>query len=600
MASDEELKKIKKKYGEKFMHMCRDLFPTILEHEGALFAILENTFANNSRTLYEDIHENDLEKSFKDFIYSKLETEDEADETIEERTPYELLDEAGYTLYECTTEEEIQSFAKYYASGEKLCTFSGGRLGHCVVFFAVKKDVNQIKREDFTEPKREDKYGTSVMSIQFYKSPTCCTVSIKNRYNHTVNNPDATYGNDLDRIIPGLSQSFENLLIERGLQFSRSNIERFSIPRYTVAADGRYYKYNVEIMGVYYCPGNIVMNGGEVIKVGEPERKILVDNFIVDIEKKRISDYLARTRLLDITAEDSFPDTFKDSIEKIEIVRDKELKDGERIIRIKKKDTEAKIEIRIDRDNRMIEYINEDLEGVRENFLRYNTQLRRLILPKLKNAGDHFLSNNSDLEYLELPMLRVAHNAFLFCNRGLTGLELPELIRAGNSFLFENTLIKKVSFPKLEIVGYGFLSSNSRLRVLELPCLRTTGNNFMDSNQYLEHFFAPNLSMVGNYFLYYNIALEELELPSLVHAGSGFLRFNNKIKHLKVKNHKILENAVNKRLMVAERGVITPRLLAKLDKKGNISEFEIKLAESFIKAKNFINRHRRNGESKEK
>lgn len=27
-----------------------------------------------------------------------------------DKTPYELLDEAGYQLFECTTEEEIQSF----------------------------------------------------------------------------------------------------------------------------------------------------------------------------------------------------------------------------------------------------------------------------------------------------------------------------------------------------------------------------------------------------------------------------------------------------------------------------------------------------------
>ena len=39
-----ELKKIKKLYGEKFMHLCRELFPTILEKEGALTEILNSTF----------------------------------------------------------------------------------------------------------------------------------------------------------------------------------------------------------------------------------------------------------------------------------------------------------------------------------------------------------------------------------------------------------------------------------------------------------------------------------------------------------------------------------------------------------------------------
>lgn len=35
------------------------------------------------------------------------------------------------------------------------------------------------------------------------------TLSIKNRYNDTVNDPDATFHNDLDNIMIGLTDSFE-------------------------------------------------------------------------------------------------------------------------------------------------------------------------------------------------------------------------------------------------------------------------------------------------------------------------------------------------------------------------------------------------------
>lgn len=200
MAESKELNRIKKLYGEKFMHLCRRLFPTLLEQEGLLTKILEENFSTNSRTLGEDITE-EIEEDFKNFIFSKVNVEKDQIEVIEKKTPYELLEEAGYELYECTSEEEIQSFRKYYKHGEKLCTFGGGRLDRCVVFWAVKKDAERILREDFKRPKREDKYGTSVMSIQFSRGKTS-TVSIKNRYKHTVNNPDATYGNDLDRIVP--------------------------------------------------------------------------------------------------------------------------------------------------------------------------------------------------------------------------------------------------------------------------------------------------------------------------------------------------------------------------------------------------------------
>ena len=37
-----ELKRIKRRYGEEMMHLCRDLFPTLLETPGKLITILKN------------------------------------------------------------------------------------------------------------------------------------------------------------------------------------------------------------------------------------------------------------------------------------------------------------------------------------------------------------------------------------------------------------------------------------------------------------------------------------------------------------------------------------------------------------------------------
>ena len=36
------------------------------------------------------------------------------------------LDEAGYILYECKTDADIQKFKKYYKKDEELCTFGDG------------------------------------------------------------------------------------------------------------------------------------------------------------------------------------------------------------------------------------------------------------------------------------------------------------------------------------------------------------------------------------------------------------------------------------------------------------------------------------------
>lgn len=429
MSNSKELNRIKKLYGEKFMHFCRSIFPTLLEQEGLLTEVLKSTFATNSRTLYDDIVNNDLEEEFKNYIYSKIDVEKEMPEIIGEKTPYQLLDENGYNLYECNSEEEIQSFKKYYKSGEELCTFRGNRLNRCVVFFAVKKDVEEIKREDFNNPKREDEYGTSVMSIQFTKSQNS-TVSIKNRYNHTVNNPDATYGNDLDKIAPGLTQSFDKLLSERGLTLNSSNIEAFSIPGYVVADDGKYYKYNMEINGNYYCPGNVIIDHGNVIKL-EPEKQELIDYFILDKENKTLSLY--DDPILFLTG-DSFIDGFK-NIDSIEMANNNNSEQKTKTITIKEKSSDKPITIEINKEsNSIIGYTNENLVNLGDNFLMYNKQLSELNVPNVTNIGADCLANNKELKKFEAPNLDPFKYDFFIkphmkMNRKLSELYVPNLTK---------------------------------------------------------------------------------------------------------------------------------------------------------------------------
>ena len=96
----DELKLIKKHYSEKMMHLCRELFPSLLEKEGLLFSLLEKDFAY-SKFLANDILKQELESKFKNYIYSLVEVENKKIEVI--KTPKELLDEAGYILYECNS-----------------------------------------------------------------------------------------------------------------------------------------------------------------------------------------------------------------------------------------------------------------------------------------------------------------------------------------------------------------------------------------------------------------------------------------------------------------------------------------------------------------
>ena len=548
---NEELKMIKKKYGEELMHLCRKLFPTILETPNLLYSILEEHFGF-SKTLASDIIENNLIEDFKNYINSftsKLIRLKEVEET-----PEELLKKTGYNLYECKTEKDIQKFKKYYKNGEELCTFNGGRLDKCYVFFAVKCDVQKIKREDFQNPKRQDEYGTSVISIQFSRGDSN-TLSIKNRYNHTVNNPDATYGNNLDEITLGLRQSFEKLLSERGLTLNSSNIEAFYIPGYVVADDGKYYKYNKEFNGNYYCPGNVIIDHGNVIKL-EPEKQELIDYFILDKENKTLSLY-------DISlGRDSFIDGFK-NIDSIEMANNNNSEQKTKTITIKEKSSDKPITIEISKEsNSIIGYTNENLTNLGDNFLGYNEQLSKLVAPNVTSIEDDVLKNNKGLEEFEAPNLTKIGDNFLEYNEQLSKFNVPNVIYIGNSVLMFNKGLEKFEAPNLTEIGDDFLGDNKQLSKINVPNVTCIGNRVLGKNKKIEKFEAPNAEKIGSYFLRMNTKLSEFYVPNLSKESK--------------KNLEYVFSVVKENSKEGKTQNIDSTDIAKLDRKYNITTSEIK------------------------
>ena len=485
----DDLKVIRKKYGEKMYHFCRDSFPVLLEEPGKLSKLLMDNF-HESHSLYNDIVTNKLESDFKNYIYSLVDVENN-NAVIQIKSPEELMSEVGYDLFECYTEEDIQSYKKYYAPGEELCTFRGGRLHRCRVFFAVKKNVFDIRREDFKNPTRQDEYGTSVISIQFTKDGTN-TLSIKNRYNHTVNNPDATFSNNLDNIIPGLTDSFKKY---KGIvQIHRNSV--FEISDYVRANDGRYYKYNYEIDNIYYCPDNIIIDNFEVKKY-DKSRYLIIDYFIIDMSKdsKSISLY-------DNELSDSFCSLVKE-IKKIDIKNN----GSEKKIIILGSNNEY-LEILIDRDGKIISIKMDNIYNIGDNFLLRNDVLQELYVSNLKKIGNFFLSRNKTLQTLELHDLTEIGVYFLRWNEELRELYAPKLTKVGNHFLTHNLALKKLILPNLTEVG----------------------NDFLFCNEVLEELYAPNLTKVGIYFLYYNQALRTIDFPRLTNVGNFFLFCNKSFK----------------------------------------------------------------------
>ena len=589
-----ELKDIKKKYGEKFMHICRDNFPTLLEKEGILTQVLDQYFAPNSKSIGDDIENNNVLIDFKNFIFSKANVEKKEIQVTEGKDPYEILDEAGYKLIECKTEEEIQKFKNYYAPGELICTiYNGGRLETCLVFFAVKKDVENIKREDFINPQREDEYGTSVLGIQFNKHGIC-TPHIITRYNHTVRNPNATYGNNLDRLASGLTESFARLLYKRGLNLNEKNIEEFEIPGYTVASDGKYYKYNMEINGKYYCPGNIIIDWKEIIKLN-PEKEVLIDYFILDKENKTLKLY-DKDNL-----EDSFLDAFE-NIKKIQVEKNPDKKKQTRIITIQIEDSNFPITIEIDKNNNILGYNNQELRKVGDYFLGNNEQLQEIKLPQLTEVGDYFLGNNEQIKEINLPQLKIVgfgflpfdkelkeislpkleetDDYFLFSNTQLKEISLPQLRKVGNNFLGKNTELKEISLPRLIYIGDYFIPSNEQLKEINLPQLTEAGDRFLGNNKELKEISLPRLVDVGDYFIAYNEKLSKINLPQLEKAGDNFLGSNKKLKEInlpqlkKVGNGFINSNEQLSKIDLAQLTEVGKKFLASHPKrKGTISKF---------------------------
>lgn len=530
----DDLKIIRKKYGEKMAHFCRDNFASLLEESGLLSDIFLEHFYE-SHLLYDDIVAQQKENEFKNYIYNLVDYK-KRDIVLIEKTPEELMDEAGYILKECNSEKEIQEYKKYYAMGEELCTFRGGRLDRCRVFFAVKKNVDEIKRDMFKTPRRQDEYGTSVISIQFTKDGTN-TLSIKNRYNHTVINPDATFSNDLDNIVAGLTDSF---LQHKGIVQKYAGNKGFILDNYVMANDGKYYKYNYEIYNVYYCPDNIIIDDFQVKKF-DKSRYLVMDYYILDMARHS-------KELLLYTSD--IGDNFVDTIEDISDIVIENNSVGKRVVI--SNDKGESFDILLNHNNQIVSLkingvskigqffmgLNDTLLEIEANqlvtvdnsFLPFDEVLKKASLPKLVSAGRDFLCRNENLETLSLPSLREVGNNFMFSNEELKELYVPNIRIADAYFLSHNKKLHKLEAPYLTKAGWDFLRNNQVMEELSLPSLISMEDNFMKNNDSLVSLSIPKLEKTGIWALGNNTTLEVFEAPELVILGYSTLKKNKKIK----------------------------------------------------------------------
>lgn len=519
MSNNNGERKIKKAYGEKMMHLCRELFPSIPSSE--LATVLQSNFEAYD-FLYDDLVKYGLVNSFRNYIHSFFPNESNDIVRVEKRAK-ELFEEKGYELFECKTYEEVLKFRGYYGNdGEELCSFRENKLDRYHIFFAVKRNVDEIKREDFNKPYWQDTYGTSVLLIKVSKG-NINFMSITGRYNtygeRNDENADNLFNSNLDNINMGLMESFR-----RDYNFNFKVVENdFKIPGYVKSKDGKYYKYNYEINDIYYCVDNVIIDKNkEVIKTYLAQEKyIVLDYFILDLGK-----YTKSISLFDEHLKDSFIDGIKD-IRKIDIKKN----NNNRTITIYSNNNI--IIIVIDKYNRIIEYYNNSIEIINDDFLLYNETLRIIDISNAITIGNNFLPNNLDLYEIYAKKARYI----------------------GNNCLKRNTSLKKVILDSALIIGDYFMLLNKGLEIFIAPFLEKIGIWFLYSNNNLKTINIPNIKYIGNKYLMSN-PKRKLELSSKMMQEKITENFNFSIKEVSSLTHtlttKVKDSIKKKKLTIAE------------------------------------------------
>ncbi|MBR5355166.1 MAG: leucine-rich repeat protein [Alphaproteobacteria bacterium] len=448
-----------------------------------------------------------------------------------ELEPLELLKRAGYDAFVVTNLEQQNSIKKYFRPDEELCTFRDkNRYKNNYMIHAVKLGADEIKPSE--TPERQDEYGTSVISIQIPK--TGGTISIKNRYNHTVNNPDATFNNNPDNIIIGLTNSLQKFF---GVQFNVSLVE---LPDNYRLVEDQLVKYNYEIYNIYFGP-NYYFTGDKITKINTGYQ-VMMDCLILDEKEKEITSPIhddtydvfckafngkAITRTTEkneiiVTTNDGNRAVIKDGIIiELGLPHIKEIGDGF-----------------LDSNEQLTSLNLPNVETIGLDFLSYNEQLTSLKLPKVESIGDYFLERNKQLKSLNLPNVKTIGHDFLRENTQLTSLELPKAESIGGYFLGENKQLKSLNLPNVKTIGHDFLRENTRLISLNLPKVKEIDYNFLSENTRLISLNLPNVEIIGYNFLSYNKQLNSINLPKVKEIGSCFLRGNTQLTSLNLPNVK--------------------------------------------------------------
>jgi len=452
-----------------------------------------------------------------------------------DKNPLELLNDAGYDAFVVKTEKQKNSIKKYFRPGEELCTFNDPhRHENYYMIHAVKRGAENIKPA--TKPEREDEYGTSVISIQIAK--TGGFISIKNRYNHTVNDPDATFNSNPDNIILGLSNSLKKFF---HVDF---NTSENPLPHNFRMVNDQMVRYNYENDNIYFG-SDYHFSGSEITKLNK-DYEVMLDYFILDKRSGTVRDVIKNNS--DCTC-DVLNNVFQNK--KILVKRDKEHS------QIFAND----VHIATVCDGKIIELNLPGIDVIGNGFLFYNRYLTSIELPNATEIGYGFLHYNEALKSIELPNATEIGYDFLRVNEVLTSIELPNATKIGDYFLYYNKVLTSIELPNATKIGSCSLERNEALKSIKLPKATKIGINFLAGNKSLTSIDLPNATEIGSAFLTSNKSLTSIELPKATKIGSNFLRDNKSLINMNIPKISPNDNPDIKRLkMVIAKNKIKQKI----------------------------------------
>ena len=555
---------LKKKFGETASKKIRQFIPFALDYPNEFATFISNKIPEKEDIPFIVEH---LGKRLDGLF--RLET-DKTIDVVEEnnKTPEELSKEAGYVFHRPKSVDDILVFKKDFDNGEVLCTFNNveGRERDNFIFWLRRNDAETVlpakkltqeylsedtegsklwrnyldkngrKNEDGSynlsgiEALRQDPYGTSSMSVQIGRRNG--SISIKNRYNHTVSNPDATFGNDLNKVIDGLNEAVFNI---EGVP--KKSTQELSLPDQIVSDNkGRFFRFDNEFDGIYFSK-NGYMKDGEITLIDKSSQR-MIDQYLFDSKSKKI------TSITNIEYEYNLG---LKNINKISFEKDKidiKTEDGDLSIELiggiadKVYGDITKIGNYFLSNNQTITSV--DLPSnveIKDNFLQRNLILTSINLPSNVEIGNSFLSQNLLLESIDLPKNNFIGNGFLLNNQVLTSVNLPLNKNILNRFLNRNISLESISLPSNQTIGDNFLNNNEDLKEVDLPENQYISKSFLLSNRYLKNINLPKNKGIGAYFLYNNIVLKNIDLPSNINIGDMFLDANLYLNNINLPNN---------------------------------------------------------------